>query len=108
MMQGHLSAVIQLGDYATAAQRFLVGVETVRDWTELDPLNDERRWERSQEGDALVSVAVAAAAALNDVAAVTQTASRTPQPTPAVAFAFISIAAVHLPLWCGCYSNTIH
>lgn len=74
------------------------GGEAVRGWTELNLLNDEWRWERSQEGDALVSAAVAAAAALNDVAAVTQTASRSPQPPPPVAFAFISIAAVHLPL----------
>lgn len=72
MMREHLSAVGQLGDYATAAQRFLVGVETVCDWTELNLLNGERHWERLQEGDALASVAVAAAAALNDVAAVTQ------------------------------------
>lgn len=98
MMQGHLSAVIQLGDYATAAQRFPVGVETVRDWTGLNLLNDEWHRERSQEGDALVPVAVAAAAAPNDAAAVAQTASHTPPPTAVVAFAFISIAAMPLPL----------
>lgn len=101
MKQGQLSAVIQLGHYATVALSWSGGKPYARGPSSTCLRRgaachvverDEWRWERSQEGDALVSVA------LNDVAAVTRTALRTPQPTAVVALAFISIAPVHLPL----------
>lgn len=38
-MAGHLSAVIQLSDYATAAKRLLVRKEPECEWTELKPLH---------------------------------------------------------------------
>lgn len=60
-MEGHLSAVIQLGDYATVAKRFLDGNRTRLD--EAQPVavscvvENESRWVGSKEGGALILVA---------------------------------------------------
>lgn len=83
MTAGHLSAVIQLGDYATAVKRFLVRMEPEHDRTELSLLhrgatrgkNDEWLWERSQEGDAVVSLTEVLPVAALNVEAVMQTAN---------------------------------